>query len=47
LTDEERLALRDRRLAALTDYVLSLDERSGFWFRLLRQQPEREARRER
>jgi mono/diheme cytochrome c family protein len=47
LTDEERLALRDRRLAALTDYVLSLDERRGFWFRLLRQQPEREARRER
>jgi mono/diheme cytochrome c family protein len=47
LTDEERLALRDRRLAALTDYVLSLDERRGFWFRLLRQQPEREARKER
>jgi mono/diheme cytochrome c family protein len=38
-------ALRDRRLAALAHYVLSLDQRKGAGFKLFTQQPEREARR--
>jgi hypothetical protein len=46
--DEGALAeLRDRRLAGLAHYVLSLDERRGFGFRLFRQEPEREPRKER
>jgi cytochrome c oxidase cbb3-type subunit 2 len=40
-----RDALRDRRLAALAHYVLSLDQRKGTKFKLFTQQPEREARR--
>jgi len=41
----ERDLLRDRRLAALAHYVLSLDRRSRTGFRLFGQEPEREARR--
>ena len=41
---EELEALRDRRLAALAHYVLSLDRRRGLWYRLFREQPERERR---
>ena len=40
-----RQALRDRRLAALAHYLVSLDRRHGFWSRLFRQQPEQEGRR--
>jgi hypothetical protein len=36
--------LRDRRLEALAHYVLSLDRRASFWYFLLREQPEKEAR---
>jgi len=42
--DERVAALRDRRMASLAHYVLSLDRRHGFFYRLLRQEPEREAR---
>ena len=46
--DENGLAeLRDRRLAALAHYVLSLDQRKGFGFRMFRQEPEREPRQQR
>ena len=44
LGDEARTQLRDERLASLAHYVLSLNQRRGFWFRLLAQEPEREAR---
>ncbi len=53
--DRERLAaldetsmaeLRDTRLEALARYVLSLDRRQGFAYRLLREHPGREARNE-
>ena len=40
----DRTELRDRRLAALAHYVLSLSRRQGFWYRFLRQEPEREPR---
>ena len=39
-----RADLRDGRLAALADYVLSLDRRKGAWYWLLREQPELERR---
>ena len=46
--DESGLAaLRNERLAALTGYVLSIDRRRGFGFRLFGQEPEREPRKER
>jgi len=46
--DENGLAeLRDSRLAALAHYVLSLDQRNGFGFRMFRQEPEREPRQQR
>jgi mono/diheme cytochrome c family protein len=37
-------ALRDARLAALTHYLISLDERRGFWSTIFRQRPESEPR---
>ena len=43
MDDEKRLALRDRRLAALSHYVLSL-RRRGLWSWLFRESPEHEAR---
>jgi len=45
MDDEKRKALRDLRLGALANYVISLDRRHGFWAWLFRQTPEREARR--
>ena len=39
-----RSELRDRHLAALAHYVLSLSRRQGSWYRFLRQEPEREPR---
>ncbi|MDX1389389.1 MAG: cytochrome c [Acidobacteriota bacterium] len=47
LDDGGRSELRDERLAALAQYVLSLDQRQGFRFRLFVQEPEREPRKER
>jgi mono/diheme cytochrome c family protein len=44
MDDEKKLALRDRRLAALSHYVLSL-RRHGLGPWLLREHPEKEARR--
>jgi hypothetical protein len=41
---EERTELRDRRLAALAHYVLSLDRREGLVYRLFHEEPEREGR---
>ncbi len=40
----ERAALRDRRLADLAYYVLSLERRRGAGYRLFRERPERELR---
>lgn len=45
MSDAEREALRQQRLGALAHYVLSLDRRRGPLYWLLREQPEREARR--
>ena len=47
LDDGGRSELRDRRLAAVAHYVLSLERRRGFRFWLFRQEPEREPRPER
>jgi len=44
MTQAERAELRDRRLAALAHYVLSLDRRHGFYSFTFRQRPEHEAR---
>jgi len=44
LDETARAELRDTRLEALARYVLSLDRRRGFAYRLLREHPEREAR---
>ena len=44
LAESERMTLRDRRLAALAHYVLSLDRRRTLGSWLFRQEPEREAR---
>ena len=44
MDDAERNALRDRRLAALAHYVLSLDRRRGAGYWLFRAEPEREGR---
>ncbi len=44
LAEAERTTLRDRRLAALAHYVLSLDRRRTLGSWLFRQEPEREAR---
>ena len=46
LDETTRAELRDTRLEALARYVLSLDRRHGFAYRLLREHPEREARNE-
>lgn len=40
----EVATLRDRRMAALAHYILSLERRHGLVYRLLREEPEREAR---
>lgn len=44
LGPQGRIDLRDRRLAALAHYILSLDRRAGFRYWLLRERPEQEAR---
>ena len=44
LDETARAELRDTRMEALARYVLSLDRRRGFGYRLLREHPEREAR---
>jgi cytochrome c oxidase cbb3-type subunit 2 len=44
LAESDRTTLRDRRLAALAHYVLSLDRRRTLGSWLFRQKPEREAR---
>ena len=44
LDETARIELRDTRLEALAHYVLSLDRRRGFAYRLLREHPELEAR---
>jgi len=41
---EGRTALRDARLQSLAHYLVSLDERRGFWFNVFRQKPELEPR---
>ena len=43
MDDDKRMALRDRRLGALADYILSL-RRHGLWTWLFRQLPEKETR---
>ena len=44
MEDEQRARLRDRRLAALSHYVLSLGRRRGPGYWLFHEEPEREAR---
>ena len=44
MTDAERAALRDERLAALAQYVLSLGHRRGPWYWSFVERPERERR---
>lgn len=44
LSTDNIAALRDRRMTALAHYVLSLERRSGFFYRLFREEPEKEAR---
>ena len=44
MDETQRNHLRDHRLEALADYVLSFDRRKGFWYWLFRERPENEPR---
>jgi len=44
MSEAQRAELRERRLADLAHYVLSLTRRRGFYFRVFRERPERETR---